>query len=157
MGGLRVNSWPIIAETALFGAPKWHFRHNRYVIVNPDASGLDFPGGSQGLKQGGWPGRGRLHCVINVGRTGKFDGRDYRAIGRDSNRAQRLRGAEVNLPTSNQIMDSPNTFIEPLGFSCRLHVLGIFASRGENLDTKLPRISCTTMKLHLLSKRTITN
>ena len=86
------------------------------MIVNPDASGLDFPGGSQGLKQGGWPGRGRLHCVINVGRTGKFDGRDYRAIGRDSNRAQRLRGAEVNLPTSNQIMDSPNTFIEPLGF-----------------------------------------
>lgn len=127
------------------------------MIVNPDASGLDFPGGSQGLKQGGWLGRGRLHCVINVGRTGKFDGRDYRAIGRDSKRAQRLRGAEVNLPTSNQIMDSPNTFIEPLGFSCRLHVLGIFASRGENLDTKLPRISCTTMKLHLLSKRTITN
>ena len=86
------------------------------MIVKPDASGLDFPGGSQDPQQAGWLGRGRLHCVINVGRTGKFDGRDHRAIGGDSNRAQRLRGAEVTLPTSNQIMDSPNTFIEPLGF-----------------------------------------
>ncbi|CAB5014840.1 unannotated protein [freshwater metagenome] len=94
------------------------------MIVKPDASGLDFPGGSQDPQQAGWLGRGRLHCVINVGCTGKFDGRDHRAIGGDSNRAQRLRGAEVprcrgaevKLPTSNQIMDSPNTFIEPLGF-----------------------------------------
>ena len=86
------------------------------MIVNQDTSGLGFLGGSQSPQQAGWPSRGRLHCVINIGRTGQFDGRDHRAIGRDSNRAQRLRGAEVNLPTSNQIMDSPNTFIEPVRF-----------------------------------------
>ena len=106
------------------------------MIVNPDTSGLDFPGGSQGPKQGGWAGRGRLHSVIHVGRTGKFHGGDHRVTGRDNNHAQRLRGAEVNLPTSNQIMDSPNTFIEPVRFFVPASRVGHIRIKGRKFGYK---------------------